>query len=121
MDLTRVEINRRTALLTIEGEKDDICAVGQTVAAQELCSGLRPYMKTHHVQTGVGHYGVFNGRKWDSQIYPMVRATIHDHEPRARRFANTAGEHEGEGLVSLRALLDAHDHASAIIAKASEA
>ena len=112
---------RRTALLTIEGEKDDICAVGQTVAAQELCSGLRPYMKTHHVQTGVGHYGVFNGRKWDSQIYPMVRATIHDHEPRARRFANTAGEHEGEGLVSLRALLDAHDHASAIIAKASEA
>lgn len=47
----------RTALLTIEGEKDDICAVGQTMAAQELCSGLPPYLKTHHVQTGAGHYG----------------------------------------------------------------
>jgi polyhydroxyalkanoate depolymerase len=55
---------RHTALLTIEGEKDDICSVGQTVAAQELCAGLRPYMKTHHVQTGVGLYGVFNGRRW---------------------------------------------------------
>ncbi len=76
---------RRTALLTIEGEKDDICAVGQTVAAQELCSGLRPYTKTHHVQTGVGHYGVFNGRRWDTQIYPLVRSTIHDHERGAPR------------------------------------
>jgi polyhydroxyalkanoate depolymerase len=112
---------RRTALLTIEGERDDICAVGQTVAAQALCSGLRPYMKTHHVQTGVGHYGVFSGRKWDTQIYPIVRATIHDHEPRARRVTAAAGTHAGEGLVSLYALLDAHRHASAAIAKASEA
>ena len=53
---------RKTFLLTVEGEKDDICAVGQTLAAQDLCSGLRPYMKTHHLQAGVGHYGVFNGR-----------------------------------------------------------
>jgi poly(3-hydroxybutyrate) depolymerase len=43
---------RQTALFTVEGERDDICAVGQTLAAQELCSGLRPYMKRHHVQTG---------------------------------------------------------------------
>lgn len=112
---------RRTALLTVEGERDDICSVGQTVAAQELCSGLRPYMKTHHVQTGVGHYGVFSGRKWETQIYPMVRATIHDHEPRERRIATTAGAQESAGLVSLLALLDAHRHASAAIAKASEA
>jgi polyhydroxyalkanoate depolymerase len=48
---------RRTALFTIEGEKDDICAVGQTVAAQEMCSSIRPYMRMHHVQTAVGHYG----------------------------------------------------------------
>ena len=45
---------RRTALMTVEGERDDICAVGQTVAAQDLCSSIRPYMKTHHIQTGVG-------------------------------------------------------------------
>lgn len=68
---------RRTALLTIEGERDDICSVGQTLAAQDLCTGVRPYMKRHHVQTGVGHYGVFNGRRWDNEIYPLVRDFIH--------------------------------------------
>jgi len=68
---------RRTALMTVEGERDDICAVGQTVAAQELCRSVRPYRKTHHVQTGVGHYGVFSGRKWNEQIYPRVRDMIY--------------------------------------------
>jgi len=68
---------RRTALMTVEGERDDICAIGQTVAAQDLCTGIRPYRKTHHIQTGVGHYGVFSGRRWNSQIYPRVREHIH--------------------------------------------
>ena len=68
---------KRTALFTIEGEKDDICSVGQTLAAQELCTAVRPYMREHHVQTGVGHYGVFNGRRWNAQIYPRVRDFIH--------------------------------------------
>ncbi|MBK6387914.1 MAG: polyhydroxyalkanoate depolymerase [Rhodoferax sp.] len=68
---------RRTALMTVEGERDDICSVGQTVAAQDLCSSIRPYMKNHHIQTGVGHYGVFSGRKWNQQIYPRVREMIH--------------------------------------------
>jgi poly(3-hydroxybutyrate) depolymerase len=68
---------RRTALFTVEGERDDICSVGQTVAAQDLCPSIRPYLKTHHVQTGVGHYGVFSGRKWNQHIYPRVRDVIH--------------------------------------------
>ena len=68
---------RRTALLTIEGERDDICSVGQTLAAQDLCSSLRPYMRTHYVQPGVGHYGVFSGRRWQNHIYPVVRDVIH--------------------------------------------
>ena len=68
---------RKTALLTIEGERDDICAVGQTVAAHDICSSIRPYMKNHHIQTGVGHYGVFSGKKWNQQIYPRVRDSIH--------------------------------------------
>ena len=67
---------RRTALLTVEGEKDDICSVGQTLAAQDLCSGLWPNRKRHHMQAGVGHYGVFSGRRWASQIYPLVRNVI---------------------------------------------
>ncbi|MDT4867274.1 polyhydroxyalkanoate depolymerase, intracellular [compost metagenome] len=69
---------RRTALMTVEGERDDICAVGQTVAAQDLCPNVRPYLKTHHIQTGVGHYGVFSGRRWNQQIYPRVRDHIHE-------------------------------------------
>ena len=68
---------RHTALMTVEGERDDICSVGQTVAAQDLCSSVRPYLKTHHVQTGAGHYGVFSGRRWSQQIYPRVREMIH--------------------------------------------
>ncbi|WP_085317084.1 polyhydroxyalkanoate depolymerase [Derxia lacustris] len=68
---------RRSALLTVEGERDDICSIGQTMAAQELCRSVRPYLRTHHIQTGVGHYGVFSGRKWTSGIYPIVRDTIH--------------------------------------------
>jgi poly(3-hydroxybutyrate) depolymerase len=67
---------RRTALLTVEGERDDICSIGQTVAAQDLCSSLRPYRKKHYVQAGVGHYGVFSGRRWSGQIYPLVRNVV---------------------------------------------
>ena len=67
---------RRTALMTVEGERDDICSLGQTAAAHDLCSGLKPFRKRHHMQAGVGHYGVFSGRKWDGQIYPIVRNMI---------------------------------------------
>jgi poly(3-hydroxybutyrate) depolymerase len=66
----------RTMLLTVEGEKDDVCAVGQTVAAHDLCSKLRPYLKRHHMQPGVGHYGVFSGKRWESQIFPLVKNVI---------------------------------------------
>ena len=74
----KVEPNaiQRTMLFTVEGEKDDICAVGQTLAAHDLCSSLRPYRKRHHMQAGVGHYGVFSGRTWQQQIYPMVKNVI---------------------------------------------
>jgi polyhydroxyalkanoate depolymerase len=67
---------RRTMLLTVEGERDDICSVGQTAAAHDLCSKLRPYLKRHHMQAGVGHYGVFSGKRWDSQVYPIVKNVI---------------------------------------------
>jgi len=68
---------RKTFLLTIEGGKDDICSIGQTLAAQDLCTGLRPYMKSHHLQIDVGHYGSFAGRKWETQIYPVLRDHIY--------------------------------------------
>lgn len=66
----------RTSLLTVEGENDDICSIGQTMAALDLCTGIKPLMKRHHLQTGVGHYGVFSGRRWASEVYPQVREMI---------------------------------------------
>jgi len=68
---------RKTFLLTVEGERDDICGIGQTLAAQDLCSKIPAYMKTHHLQAGVGHYGVFSGKRWSSQIYPVLRSMTH--------------------------------------------
>jgi polyhydroxyalkanoate depolymerase len=67
---------RRTTLLTVEGERDDICGLGQTAAAHDLCPSIKPFRKRHHMQAGVGHYGVFSGRRWEQQIYPIVRNTI---------------------------------------------
>ena len=67
---------RRTALLTVEGGRDDICGLGQTATAHDLCSSLRPHLKRHHLQANVGHYGVFNGKRWEREIYPVVRNFI---------------------------------------------
>ncbi len=67
---------RHTALMTVEGERDDICAVGQTMAALDLCTGLRISQKRHHLQSGVGHYGVFSGSRWAREVYPRVRGMI---------------------------------------------
>jgi poly(3-hydroxybutyrate) depolymerase len=66
----------RTALLCVEGEKDDICAVGQTRAALDLCTGLADGRKAYHLQPKVGHFGVFHGRRWRMETYPKVRDFI---------------------------------------------
>jgi poly(3-hydroxybutyrate) depolymerase len=63
---------RRTALLTVEGEKDDISGVGQTYAAQGLCSKIPESRKSHYLQEGVGHYGVFNGSRFRAEIAPRI-------------------------------------------------
>ena len=68
-----------TAYMTIEGEKDDITGLGQTEAALHLLTGLPDDMKNHYVQEGVGHYGVFNGRRWRTEIQPRLRDFIRKH------------------------------------------
>ncbi|WP_181708199.1 polyhydroxyalkanoate depolymerase [Chthonobacter rhizosphaerae] len=78
---------RRSALLTVEGEKDDITGVGQTAAAHDLCTGLPDDMKIHYMQPGVGHYGVFNGSRWRSEICPRITDFILTHNQRSRRAA----------------------------------
>lgn len=72
---------RHTALLTIEGEKDDISARGQTTAAHELCYGLSQHKQFHHFQLDCGHYGIFNGRRWREQIMPRIRHFIREFDP----------------------------------------
>jgi poly(3-hydroxybutyrate) depolymerase len=67
---------RNTALLTVEGANDDICSPGQTEAAHRLCTGISADRKHHHLQNGVGHYGVFSGSRWEAEIYPVVRSFI---------------------------------------------
>jgi poly(3-hydroxybutyrate) depolymerase len=62
----------RTALMTVEGENDDISGVGQTEAAHRLCANIPAEMKAHYLQPGVGHYGVFNGSRFRSEIAPRI-------------------------------------------------
>lgn len=69
---------RRVALMTIEGEDDDITGLGQTKAAHSLCTKLPPSMKVHYVQEGVGHYGLFSGSKFRNEIVPRVLAFMQD-------------------------------------------
>jgi len=63
--------------MMVEGEKDHICSIGQTLAAQELCTGVRAYRRVHHMRAGMGHYGVFNGRHCNNEIYPLLRDFVH--------------------------------------------
>ncbi len=74
-------------LMTVEGENDDISGVGQTQAAHGLTPNLPDALKTDYVQPGVGHYGVFNGRRFREEIYPRVRAFIRKSDP---NFADEA-------------------------------
>jgi len=70
---------RKTALLTVEGEFDDISGIGQTQAAHDLCANIPAAKKQDYVQAGVGHYGVFNGRRWKAEIAPRIREFIRTH------------------------------------------
>ena len=63
-------------LMTVEGENDDISGIGQTQAAHDLCVNLSPSRRRDHVQKGVGHYGVFSGARWRSEIAPQIKEFI---------------------------------------------
>jgi len=74
--LVRPDLITDIALLTVEGENDDISGIGQTQAAHALCSGIPDNLKQDYVQPHVGHYGVFNGKRFREEIYPRVREFI---------------------------------------------
>lgn len=76
VDLNAIE---ETAILTVEGELDDITGRGQTSAALSLCEGIPQSKKCHYEQPGVGHYGIFNGRKFREQVAPKVKSFMRQH------------------------------------------
>jgi poly(3-hydroxybutyrate) depolymerase len=79
-ELIELKAIRRTALLTVEGEKDDISGAGQTYAAQDLCANIPASRKSHYLQLGVGHYGVFNGSRFRAEIAPRICAFTREME-----------------------------------------
>jgi len=85
--LVRPETITDVALLTVEGENDDISGIGQTQAAHTLCSNLPEALRLDHIQPGVGHYGVFNGRRFREEIAPKMKAFMAEHDARRAKGA----------------------------------
>ena len=77
--LVRPQAISKTALLTIEGELDDISGNGQTEAAHGLCTGIPAKKREHYLAPGVGHYGIFSGRRFREMLYPRIRDFIRRH------------------------------------------
>ena len=82
--LVRPQDIQTSALLTIEGELDDISGAGQTRSAHGLCSGIPKSRQFHYDAIGAGHYGIFSGRRWRENVYPTVRDFIASHQPKPR-------------------------------------
>jgi poly(3-hydroxybutyrate) depolymerase len=94
LELVRPQDIKGTALLTVEGELDDISGSGQTYAAQGLCKGIDDSQREHLEVKGAGHYGIFSGRRWREVVYPQVKTFILEHSnatgnTSARKSANT--------------------------------
>jgi poly(3-hydroxybutyrate) depolymerase len=97
--LVRPQDIRTSALLTIEGELDDISGAGQTRAAHDLCTGIPKARHHHHTAAGAGHYGIFAGRRWRENVYPRVRDFIAAHQ---RTASGAASARRGNGAARLR-------------------
>ncbi|MDO4683639.1 MAG: polyhydroxyalkanoate depolymerase [Lautropia sp.] len=91
----RPEDIRKTALMTVEGELDDISGVGQTSVAHELCSSLPKSMHVTEIVEGAGHYGIFSGRRWRRMVYPKIRSFIARYEKQAQQKAEKAEKEDG--------------------------
>lgn len=90
---------RNTSIITIEGENDDICGIGQTEAAHVICTNVAPEDRFHYVQPGVGHYGVFNGKRWRTEIQPRIRDQIRAAQKR-RHALKSGGAVTAAGQVA---------------------
>jgi poly(3-hydroxybutyrate) depolymerase len=94
---------KTSALLTVEGELDDISGSGQTKAAHDLCSGIAKGSRQHFEAKGAGHYGIFSGRRWREQVYPEVKAFITAHHVAPKAAAKTAAKPVAKTVVKPKA------------------
>jgi len=92
--LVKPQAVRDVALMTVEGEKDDISGIGQTQAAHDLCTNIPDDMKADYVQPGVGHYGVFNGARFRTEIVPRVTQFT-------RRFVDVQAEMDAQDALAV--------------------
>ncbi|TDQ43535.1 polyhydroxyalkanoate depolymerase [Tepidicella xavieri] len=100
LERVRPQDIRNTGLLTVEGELDDISGCGQTRAAHDLCTGIASPEQRHFEVKGAGHYGIFSGRRWREQVYPVVRDFIAEHQPATAGSAPRAGRRASRGAAS---------------------
>jgi len=84
-ELVKPQDIKQTALLTVEGELDDISGSGQTRSAHGLCVGIPKTNKDHYEVAGAGHYGIFSGRRWREKVYPKIKSFIREHQPAQRK------------------------------------
>ena len=94
-ELVRPQDITASALLTIEGELDDISGAGQTKAAHALCSGVPASRRLHFDAIGAGHYGIFSGRRWRESVYPEVKGFIEAHNVVAIQAGKAKGMSKG--------------------------
>ena len=92
-----------SAMLTVEGELDDISGSGQTQAAHGLCTGIPPAQRQHFEVPGAGHYGIFSGRRWRDVVYPQLKAFIATHDaPQKRAIASAPAAVTAEDTVTAK-------------------
>jgi len=94
-DLVKPQDIKKTALLTVEGELDDISGSGQTRAAHALCVGIPKADKDHYEVAGAGHYGIFSGRRWRNKVYPKIKSFIREHQVAQKRTKARSPKLEG--------------------------
>jgi poly(3-hydroxybutyrate) depolymerase len=103
-ELVKPQDIEATALLTVEGELDDISGAGQTKAAHELCTGIARDRQFHYDVQGAGHYGIFSGRRWREKVYPHLREFIaRFHRPEAVADEAEAAQSNGRSAPRRRA------------------
>ena len=91
--------------MSVYGEGVEICAVGQNVASQDLCTCVSPYLKSHLLLSVVGHYGVFSGTRWRTEIQPRIREMI-----RSIQFKRRSGSEDTKVPAPYRALQPAREN-----------